>query len=238
MKTALVTGASRGIGEAIACAFSANGYNVVINYNKSEEKAEKLSKKLKCPIFKADVSVPEEAKKLVDFTIEKFNGIDVLVNNAGIALKQKVLQDVTEEEFDSLVAVNLKSVFNCSKAIIPHMVEKKRGNIINISSMWGIVGGSCEVVYSMTKAGIIGFTKSLANELAPSFIRVNCVAPGFIDTDMNAHLSKSDIENFIEGVPLARVGKPEDIANAVLFLASEKASYMTGQIINVNGGII
>lgn len=238
MKTLLITGASRGIGEAIARAFSSNGYNVVINYNKSEERAKLLAKELNAPIFQADVSKPDQANALVNFTVEKFGKIDVLVNNAGIALPQSVLQSVTEEDFDKLVSINLKSIFNCSKAVIDGMISNGGGSIINISSVWGQIGGSCEVLYSMTKAGVIGFTKALAQELAPSNIRVNAVAPGFINTDMNAHLDEEAVNEFLTGVPLGRVGNTNDVAQAVLFLASENASYITGHVLNVNGGII
>lgn len=237
MKTVLITGASRGIGEQIARAFSTNGYNVIINYNKSEERAKKLGEELNAPIFKADVSKFDQAKALVDFAIEKFGKIDVLVNNAGIALPQKVLQEVTEEEFDNIVAINLKSTFNCSKLVIDLMISNGGGSIINISSIWGQVGASCEAVYSMTKAGVIGFTKSMAQELALSNIRVNAVAPGFIKTDMNAHLSNEDIDDFLQCVPLNRIGSAEEVAQAVLFLASDQASYITGHVLNVNGGM-
>ncbi|MBE5764340.1 MAG: glucose 1-dehydrogenase [Clostridiales bacterium] len=237
MKTVLITGASRGIGEQIARAFSTNGYNVIINYNKSEERAKKLGEELNAPIFKADVSKFDQAKALVDFAVEKFGKIDVLVNNAGIALPQKVLQEVTEEEFDNIVAVNLKSTFNCSKLVIDLMISNGGGSIINISSIWGQVGASCEAVYSMTKAGVIGFTKSMAQELALSNIRVNAVAPGFIKTDMNAHLSNEDIDDFLQCVPLNRIGSTEEVAQAVLFLASDQASYITGHVLNVNGGM-
>lgn len=237
MKTLLITGASRGIGAQIARAFSANGYNVVINYNKSKDKAELLAKQLNAQSFQADVSDFYQAKNLIDFTINKFGAIDVLVNNAGIALPQLVLQDATEEQFNNIVNVNLKSTFNCCKAVIDHMVSNGSGSIINISSIWGQMGASCEVLYSMTKAGIIGFTKALAKELSPSNIRVNAVAPGFINTDMNAHLSTKDVEEFLCNVPLNRIGTVQDVANAVLFLASDKSSYITGHVLNVNGGM-
>ena len=237
MKTLLITGASRGIGEQIARAFSASGYNVVINYNKSEEKAQQLAKELNAVAFKADVSDFNQAKALIDFTISKFGKIDVLINNAGIALPQMPLQDVSEQQFDHIVNVNLKSVFNCSKCAISNMIFNKSGSIINISSVWGQIGGSCEVVYSMTKAGIIGFTKALANELAPSNIRVNAIAPGFIKTDMNSHLSEADVFAFEEEIPLGRIGQPDEVAKAALFLASEDASYITGHVLNVNGGM-
>ena len=236
MKTVLITGASRGIGEQIARAFSTNRYNVVINYNKSEEKAKALAKELNAQFFQSEVSKFNEAKALVDFTIEKFGKIDVLVNNAGISLPQTVLQDVSSEQFDKIVAVNLKSAFNCSKLVIDNMVSNGSGVIVNISSIWGQTGASCEVVYSMTKAGIIGFTKALAQELAPSNVRVNAVAPGFIQTDMTAHLSKEEVNDFLQSVPLNRVGTAKEVADAVLFLASDKATYITGQILGVNGG--
>lgn len=238
MKTVLITGASRGIGEQIARAFSSSGYNVVINYCKSKDRAEALGKELNASIFQADVSKSSEATALVNSVIKKFGKIDVLVNNAGIALPQMVLQDVTEAQFDNILNVNLKSVFNCTKAVVDHMVFNKSGVIINISSIWGQIGASCETVYSMTKAGVIGFTKALAKELAPSGIRVNAVAPGFIKTDMTAHITKEEVDAFLEDVPLGRVGTPMDVANAVLFLASEASTYITGQVLNVNGGII
>ena len=237
MKTALITGASRGIGEQIARAFSANGYNVVINYNKSRERALSIANEIGADAFKADVGDFKQVNELVDFTLQKYKRIDVLVNNAGIALKQMLMQDVTEEEFDELVRVNLKGTFNCCICVIPSMVSNKKGNIINISSIWGQTGGSCEVVYSMTKAGIIGFTRSLACELAPSGIRVNAIAPGFINTEMNGHLSESDRAEFISQIPLMRAGCAEDVANAALFLAGDRADYITGQVISVNGGL-
>lgn len=238
MKTVLITGASKGIGEQTARAFFANGYNVVINYNNSEDRALALAKELNMPAFKADVSNFEQAKALVDFTLQKFNKIDVLVNNAGIALPSAVLQDTTDEDFDKIVAVNLKGVYNCSKAVVDSMVFNGGGSIINLSSVWGQIGGSCETLYSMTKAGVIGFTKALASELAPSKIRVNAVAPGFILTDMTSHLSKEAVDEFLTGVPLGRVGTVDEVANAILFLASDNASYITGQVLAVNGGII
>ncbi|MBR3863770.1 MAG: SDR family oxidoreductase [Clostridia bacterium] len=237
MKTLLITGASKGIGEQIARAFFANGYNVVINYNKSEERALKLAQELNTFAFKADVSDYNQAKALVDFTCSKYGRIDVLVNNAGIALPQAVIQDTTENDFNNIVGVNLKGAYNCSKLVIDKMLSQGSGNIINISSIWGQVGASCEVLYSMTKAGLIGFTKALAKELAPSNIRVNAVAPGFISTDMNAHLSQDDVNEFLQSVPLGRAGSAAEVAKAVLFLASDDASYITGHVLSVNGGL-
>lgn len=238
MKTLLITGASKGIGEQTARAFFANGYNVIINYNTSEAQALKIAKELNAHAFQADVSDFSQAKALVDFAYEKFGKIDVLINNAGVALPQSVLQDTSEKDFDKVVGVNLKGLYNCTKLVIDKMISQGSGSIINLSSVWGQIGGSCEVLYSMTKAGVIGFTKALANELAPSNIRVNCVAPGFIDTSMNAHLSAEEIDEFANSVPLGRIGKPEEVAKALLFLASDDASYITGQVLSVNGGLI
>lgn len=237
MKTVLITGATRGIGEAIARAFLSSGYTVIVNYNESIKKASELKAELCCDTFKADVSNLNEVQDMISYVCNKYGKIDVLVNNAGIALKQSVLQDVGEHDFDRTVAVNLKGVFNCSKLVLDNMISNGSGVIINLSSIWGEVGASCEVVYSMTKAGIIGFTKALAKEVAPSNIRVNAVAPGFIKTDMNAHISDLDVADFLQDVPIGRIGGVEEVANAVLFLASEKASYITGQVLNVNGGM-
>ena len=237
MKNILITGSSKGIGESIARAFLAIGQRVIVNYNKSEARALALAKELNVTAVKADVSDPEQVDKMFGFIEQNFGTVDVLVNNAGVAPVQSVLQDVSDIEFDRTVAVNLKGVFNCTRRAVSGMVAKKSGKIINISSIWGQIGGSCEAVYSMTKAGIIGFTKALSKELAPSGICVNAVAPGFISTDMNAHLSAADVASFTEEIPLGRVGMPSDVASAVLFLASDKADYVTGQVIGVNGGL-
>jgi len=238
MKTVLITGATRGIGEAIARAFLSSGYNVIINYNTSEEKAKKLEAELGCTAIQADVSNLKQVEDMFDLIYKKFGKIDVLVNNAGIAPVQNVLQDISEEQFDKTVAVNLKGVFNCCKLAIDNMVSNGGGSIINLSSIWGQIGASCEVVYSMTKAGVIGFTKALAKELAPSNVRVNAVAPGFIKTDMTAHISEQDVNAFLQDVPMGRVGSVHEVAQAVLFLASEKASYISGQTLGINGGMI
>ncbi len=237
MKTVLITGATRGIGEAIARAFLSSGYNVIINYNTSVQRAVQLEKELGCTSIQADVSNFKQVEDMFALIYKKFGKIDVLVNNAGIAPVQNVLQDVSEDQFDKTVGVNLKGVFNCCKFAIDNMVSNGGGSIINISSIWGQIGASCEVVYSMTKAGIIGFTKALAKELGPSNVRVNAVAPGFIKTDMTAHISDQAVEEFLQEVPLSRVGTVNEIAQTVLFLASDNASYITGQIIGVNGGM-
>lgn len=233
----LITGSSKGIGESIARAFYSNGDNVVINYCKSELRAKNLAAELGGALcIKADVSDYAEVDRMFCEIENKLGGIDVLVNNAGVAPSQKVLQDVCENEFDRTVAVNLKGVFNCTKRAVDNMISNRFGRIINISSVWGEVGGSCEAVYSMTKAGVIGFTKSLAKELGLSGITVNAVAPGFIKTDMNAHLTEADVKAFEEEIALGRIGMPEEVASAVVFLAGKSASYITGQILGVNGG--
>lgn len=239
-KTALITGASRGIGKAIATSFAKNGYNVVINYNNSEKEAFELKQTLTeqgfvCETFKADVSNYCEAKSLVDFCIEKFGKIDTLINNAGIS-QIKLFTDITPEEWNKMINTNLTGVFNCSQNALKYMLHEHYGNIINISSMWGISGASCEVHYSASKAGVIGLTKALAKEVGLSNIRVNCIAPGVIMTDMMQGFTNEELEQIKEEIPLNTFGTPEDVANTALFLASDSARFITGQTINVNGG--
>ena len=236
-KTVLITGASRGIGAYAARAFAAEGYKVAVNYFKSENEAASLAKEIGGIAVKADVSDPLQAEELVKKTLEKFGHIDVLVNNAAIALTQKVICDVGADEWDKLFAVNVRGMFNCTKAALDSMITRQNGKIINISSVWGITGGSCEVAYSASKAAVIGFTKALAKETAPSRITVNCIAPGVIKTDMNAHLSEQDYAALKEETPLGRIGTPQDIAGAMLFLASPAADFITGQVITADGGI-
>ena len=241
-KTVIITGASGGIGSAIAGAFALDGYNVVIGYNSSFEKAKVLEAGLLekgCSVasFKADVSDSAQAQALIDFAKETFGGSYVLVNNAGIA-QQKLFTDITDKDFDTMMSSNVKSVFNCSRAVLPLMIHEKWGRIINISSMWGVCGASCEVHYSASKAAVIGLTKALAKEVGPSGITVNCVAPGLIDTPMNGNLDEDTISALCEETPVGRIGTPEDVAKAVLFLADESASFVTGQILGVDGGII
>lgn len=236
-KTVLITGASRGIGAYAARAFAAEGYKVAVNYFKSENEAASLANEIGGIAVKADVSDPLQAEELVKKTLEKFGHIDVLVNNAAIALTQKVICDVGADEWDRLFAVNVRGVFNCTKAALDSMITRQNGKIINISSVWGITGGSCEVAYSASKAAVIGFTKALAKETAPSRITVNCIAPGVIKTDMNAHLSEQDYAALKEETPLGRIGTPQDIAGAMLFLASPAADFITGQVITADGGI-
>lgn len=243
-KTALITGASRGIGKAIAIKLSAEGYNVVINYNHSQSQANELAAEITAQnstvsaiAIKADVSNSAEVFDMVAMAKERFGSIEVLINNAGIA-EQKLFFDITEDDFDRMYQVNLKGMFNTCKAILPQMVQNRYGKIINISSIWGISGASCEVHYSTMKAGIIGFTKALAKEVGPSQVNVNCVAPGVIATQMNQNLSEEALAELKEETPLMRLGTPQDIANAVSFLISDQASFITGQILSPNGGFV
>ena len=241
-KTVIVTGASKGIGAATAILFAQKGYNVVINYNNSFESADILCRSLvsngfSASIYKANVANKLEVDLMIKETIYKYGSIDVLVNNAGIAY-QNLITDTDEVDFDSIIDINLKGVFNCCKAVTSPMVENKCGKIINISSMWGQVGASCETLYSATKAAIIGLTKAMAKELAPSRITVNCVAPGVIDTDMNACYDEDTMWELQEKTPLSRLGTPEDIAGAVYFLASDAADFITGEVLAVNGGFV
>lgn len=237
MKTVLITGASRGIGAETARLFSQNGYCVIINYNKSEKKAQSLAEEIGARAICADVSEAGDVKRMFSEIESDFGGVDVLINNAGIS-QFKMFTDITEEEWDYMFAVDVKSMFNCTKAALPYMIHKKCGKIINISSIWGITGASCEVHYSAAKAAVIGFTKALAKELGPSGINVNCVAPGVIKTDMCASLTEEDIDVLKEETPLERIGTPKDVAETVLFLASSGAGFMTGQVISPNGGIV
>lgn len=242
MKTAVITGASGGIGSAIAAKLASDGYNTVLNYNKSKSKAEKLCEHLvsqgfNAVMFKADVSLPEEADALIAFAVKEFGGADILVNNAGIA-QQKLFTDITDEDYDRMFNSNVRSVFNCCRAALPYMIHNKWGRIVNISSMWGVCGASCEVHYSASKAAVIGLTKALAREAGPSGITVNCIAPGLIDTPMNSALSKETIESLCEETPAGRIGTPDDIASAVSFFVSDGASFTTGQVLTVDGGFI
>ena len=240
--TAIVTGASRGIGRCIAKTFAENGYNVVINYSKSEENALELKNSLtekgySCEIFKADVGNYTEAKALIEFCVERYGKIDVLVNNAGIS-QIKLFTDITPEEWNDMVHTNLTGVFNCTQNAIKEMIKKHSGNIINISSMWGQTGASCEVHYSAVKAGVIGITKALAKEVGLSGIRVNCIAPGVIMTDMMKGFSNEELNEIKEEIPLNQFGTPQDIADLALFIASDKAKNITGQVIASNGGMV
>lgn len=238
MKNVLITGASRGIGKACAEKFLSLGYRVFVNFNKSEKEALILSHNLNVVLVKFDVSDFNQVKEKIDFIEKNYGSLDVLVNNAGISLPQKILTDVTEQEWDNIFNVNIKGIFNVTKAVLPQMINKKKGSIINISSMWGVTGGSCEVPYSASKAAIIGFSKALAKEVGLSGIRVNSIAPGVINTDMNNNLSDEDLDLLKEETPLFKIGNAEDVANTVLFLAEDNSSFITGEVINVNGGIV
>lgn len=238
MKTIIVTGGSRGIGASIVKELANKDYNIVLNYNNSEEQAKQIQKELlekniKIEIFKADVSKRENVKELVKFALEKFKTIDVLINNAGID-QVKMFMDITDEDWNKMIQTNLNSVFYCTQEVLPTMIHNKEGNIINISSIWGITGASCEVHYSVAKAGIDGMTKALAKELGLSNIRVNSIAPGAILTDMNKGYTNEEIEDIKSQIPLGKLGNPIEIAKCVNWLIED--NYTTGQIISPNGG--
>lgn len=237
MKTVLVTGADRGIGAACVRKFAQNGYRVCIHYHQHKENARALAEETGGRLYQADLSSFSAAQEMAQQILHDCGTVDVLVNNAGMA-QQKLFQDITEEEWDKMFSVNIKSMFSVTKAFLPEMIRRQRGSIINISSIWGISGASCEVHYSASKAAVIGLTKALAQETGPSGIRVNCVAPGVIYTAMNAQLTEADIAALEEETPLGRIGKAEEIAHAVFFLAEEEASFITGQILAVDGGIL
>ena len=237
-RIAIVTGGARGIGKAIVETLAQKGIKVIANYNKSEENAKKLKEDLQkedieIDIFKADVSKREEVKNMVDYVIKKYNKIDILINNAGIS-QEKMFQDITDEDWENIIKINLYSVFCTTQETIPYMLKQKSGCIINISSIYGVNGGSCAVAYSATKAGIDGITKSLAKEVGPSNIRVNSIAPGFINTDMNAYLKPEEIEEIKKETPLEKIGEGIDIARCVEWLIED--NFTTGQVISINGG--
>ena len=232
----LVTGASRGIGKAIAQNLAKNENKVIANYNKSEEEAKLLEKEFEnIEIYKADVSKREDVHNMIQDIIGKYGRIDVLINNAGIS-QEKMFSDVTDEDWNNMINTNLYSVFCTIQEVLPYMIAQKNGSIINISSIWGIVGASCESIYSVSKAGIDAITKSLAKELGPSGIRVNSIAPGIIDTDMNKNLSQQEIEDIKNEIPLEKIGRTAYIARCVEWLINDE--YTTGQIISINGGWI
>ncbi|MFI3228938.1 MAG: 3-oxoacyl-ACP reductase FabG [Bacillota bacterium] len=240
IKTVVITGSSRGIGAEIARVLAEKKYNIVINYKNNEARATALAKELavKCRVItvKADISTTEGVNALYAATVSAFGGADYLVNNAGISAIG-LLQDMSENEISNIINTNLTATLLVSRAFIPHMVSEKHGKIINISSMWGVVGASCEVAYSASKAGIIGCTKALAKELAPSGITVNCIAPGLIDTEINAHLSAEDLAAIVAETPVGRIGTTGDIAKSVAFLLSDDASFITGQTLTIDGGL-
>jgi 3-oxoacyl-[acyl-carrier protein] reductase len=236
-KVVFITGGSRGIGACAVKAFAEAGYKVAFTYLKSENEALCLSKSTGALAIKADASSSKEMSDAIKRACEELGHIDILINNVGIS-EFSLFTDISDDMWHRMIDTNLSSAFYASRAVLPQMISRKDGCIINISSMWGQVGASCEVHYSASKAGLIGLTKALAKEVAPSGIRVNCVAPGAIDTEMNACLSDEAIEQIKNETPLGRLGTPEEIANILLFLADERSSFITGQIIGANGGMI
>ncbi len=236
-RIALVTGGAGGIGEAICRSLAKDGYFVVVNYSHSEEKASQLAEEISGAAKGFDVSDRAAVNRAVAEIISEYGGISLLVNNSGVS-EINLFTHIDSESSDKILDVNLRGTLNCSRAVLPEMIRRKSGCIISISSMWGQCGASCEVDYSASKAGIIGFTKALAKEVAPSGIRVNTVSPGFIMTPMNSRFSPDDLESIKEEIPLGFFGKPEHIADAVSFLASDRAAYITGQNLAVNGGMV
>ncbi len=242
VKTVIITGASNGIGKVTAEVFAKSGYNVLINYNNSFDEARNLYDELikqghNTRIYKADVSQRDEVDSMIDYCIKDFGNIDVLINNAGIS-QSKLFTDITEVEWNRMMDVNLKGVFNCSQSVLRYLLPAKQGKMINISSIWGMVGASCEVHYSAAKAGVIGLTKALAKELGPSGIQINCIAPGIIQTRMMDEYDESEILKLQSMTPLGTLGTPVDIAKLALYLASESGNFITGQVISPNGGFV
>jgi 3-oxoacyl-[acyl-carrier protein] reductase len=241
-KVALVTGASRGIGRAIALALAAEGADLAVNYAGSEAAAKEVAAEIeamgrKAFVIQADIASTEASTAMVDAVVKEFGRVDVLVNNAGIT-RDGLLMRMKEEDWDAVITTNLKGVFNCTKAAIKYMMKQKSGNIVNISSIVGVMGNAGQANYCAAKAGVIGFTKATAKEVAARGIRVNAIAPGFIKTDMTSVLSEKVVEAMLAGIPLNRLGETEDIAKAVLFLASSDANYITGQTLHVDGGMV
>lgn len=236
MRNVLITGGSRGIGAECVRRFAENGDRVYFMYLQNESRAAELEKKYGAAAIRCDVSSRTDVKAAAD-EILSVGDVDVIVNNAGIS-QIKMFQDITEEDWDRMFDVNVKGIYNVIQSFLPSMIHRKYGRIINISSMWGEVGGSCEVHYSASKSAIIGLTKALAKELAPSGITVNCITPGVIDTEMNAHLSKEDLDALCEETPVCRIGTAGDVARAVQYLADDSTSFVTGTVLPVNGGII
>ncbi|MEO0289356.1 MAG: 3-oxoacyl-[acyl-carrier-protein] reductase [candidate division WOR-3 bacterium] len=240
-KNVIVTGGLRGIGKSISLSFASEGANVIVfdliddNLQETKNEIEKFG--VSFEYFKVDVSSFSKVEQVVEDVIKKYENIDFLINNAGIT-KDNLLISMTEEEWDKVIAVNLKGTFNCSKSVVKYMIKKRKGVITNISSVIGIMGNKGQSNYAASKAGIIGFTKSLAKEVGSRNVRVNAIAPGFIETDMTKKLPEEVIKEYAKLIPLGRMGKPEDVASLCLFLSSEKASYITGQVIHCDGGML
>lgn len=240
-KNAIITGGSRGIGKGIAQVFAKHGANVAFTYNSSSQSAEELAKELeemgvKARAYKSNAASFSEAQELVDNVLKDFDSIDILINNAGIT-KDNLLMRMSEEDFDKVIEVNLKSIFNMTKAVQRTMLKQRSGSIINMSSVVGVTGNAGQANYAASKAGIIGFSKSMAQELGSRNIRTNVIAPGFIETEMTEKLDEKTVQGWREAIPLKRGGSPEDIANACVYLGSDLSSYVTGQIIHVDGGM-
>jgi len=241
-RTVLITGAATGIGRETARRFATEGDNVAIHYNKSETEAVSLMDELRARHIsvvraQADVRDADAVRAMVDKVSRAFGCIDVLVNNAGFA-QQKLFTDITRQDWDDMMGVNVTGVFNCCQAVLPGMISRKSGSIVNVSSIWGVVGASCETHYSTAKAAVIGLTKALAKEVGPSGIRVNAVAPGVIATPMTANLGEETLAALKADTPLGTIGTPRDVADAIYYLASERAGFVTGQILGVNGGFV
>lgn len=241
-RTVLITGGSRGIGAACVGAFARAGWSVVFLYRRAEEAAEALCARLRgegldVSCRRCDISDRDEVFRTVNDLLRTYHRFDALVNNAGVA-HIGLFTDMTEEQWDALFAVNVKGAFNVTQAVLPSMISQGSGAIVNVSSMWGEVGASCEVAYSAAKAALIGMTKALAKEVGPSGVRVNCVSPGVIDTDMNAELTEADLAALAEETPLGRTGRAEEVAEAALYLCGEGASFITGQVLGVSGGLV
>ena len=241
-KTVLITGSARGIGRATAVAFAREGYQVMVNYLHSRTKATALIAALReeglaVLAHRADITNRAQVERMVEACLQNFGTVDVLINNAGVS-EQMLFTEITQSAWDRMMDVHVKGTYHCCQCVAEHMLERKEGRIINVSSIWGMVGASCEVHYSTAKAAVIGFTKALAKELGPSGIQVNCVAPGIIDTDMNAFLKEEEAALLKADTPLQRFGTAEEVAQCMLFLASDKAGFITGQVLSPNGGYV
>ena len=242
-KNVLITGASRGIGAAAALSFGRRGWNVALGCRSGADRAAELARALeklgrRALVAQGDLADPGQARAVVERAERELGPLEALVCCAGVALPQQLITDTTDEQWRQVMGVDLDGVFYTLRAAVPFFVRRKRGAIVTVSSMWGVTGGSCEAAYSAAKAGVIGLTRALAKELGPSRIRVNCVAPGVIDTEMNAHLSAEDLTALGEETPLGRIGTPEEAAAAICFLASEEASFITGQVLLSDGGMV
>lgn len=243
MSKVLITGGSRGIGAAAALLFAQRGWDVAVGYHTSAVAAHTVVEQVKaCGVnacaIQADVSCPEQAAALVEQAVAALGGLDALVCSAGVALPQQLVTDTTDQQWRQIFAVNVDGTFYTLRAAAPHFVRQKSGSMVTLSSMWGVTGGSCEVAYSAAKGAIIAMTKALAKELGPSGVRVNCVAPGFIATDMNAHLDAESLEQLREETPLQKLGSADDAARSIVFLAGEDGGFVTGQVLQPNGGLV